>query len=58
MTLMLSPIEISKALSSALALTQPPVAIAFAESVPAGVAMWDSVVPAGCRFWQEAATRV
>src|SRR5262245_19167276 len=40
-------------LSAALHLTQPPVAIAFADKVPDGVAMWKGQAPAGCRFWEE-----
>src|SRR5262249_39022456 len=36
----------------------PPVAVCMAESVPAGVMTWSGHSPAGCRFWQEAATRV
>lgn len=40
-------------LSTALHLTQPPVAIAFADQVPAGVPMWKGAAPAGCRFWEE-----
>lgn len=41
-----------------LDLTQPPVAVCLAETVPPGVAMWAGHSPAGCRFWQEAASRV
>ncbi|HYV19920.1 MAG TPA: DUF169 domain-containing protein [Verrucomicrobiae bacterium] len=40
-------------LTAALHLRQPPVAIAFADEVPAGVPMWKGQVPAGCRFWEE-----
>ena len=49
---------LSRSFQSSLELAQPPVAIAFLQEVPAGVPMWDSTAPAGCRFWQEAATRV
>jgi uncharacterized protein (DUF169 family) len=42
---------------SSLELSQPPVAISFCGAVPAGVPSFDRVVPAGCSFWQEAATR-
>jgi len=45
-------------LSEALNLTQPPVAVAFADRVPEGVKTYSGTVPAGCRFWQEAATQV
>jgi uncharacterized protein (DUF169 family) len=50
--------EISAALMEHLDLTQPPIAVCFAETVPPGVAMWSGHSPAGCRFWQEAAGRV
>jgi uncharacterized protein (DUF169 family) len=45
-------------LTEALNLTQPPVAICLTDAVPAGVESWSGHSPAGCRFWQEAATRV
>lgn len=45
-------------LTDSLRLTQPPVAIAFADSVPPGVAAYSGLSPAGCRFWQEAGSRV
>ena len=45
-------------LTDSLRLAQPPVAIAFADSVPPGVAAYSGLSPAGCRFWQEASTRV
>ncbi len=48
--------EISASLTQSLALAQPPVAISFADSVPAGVSLFSGSVPAGCRFWQEAAS--
>jgi uncharacterized protein (DUF169 family) len=48
----------AKVLSESLNLTQPPVAVAFVEHVPEGVKMYSGTVPAGCRFWQEAATQV
>lgn len=53
----MTPKDLANALTSALALAQPPIAIALAEAVPAGVPMFEGRVPAGCRFWQEAATR-
>jgi uncharacterized protein (DUF169 family) len=49
---------IARTLADSLHLTQPPVAVAFADSVPAGVSTFSGSVPAGCRFWQEAASRV
>lgn len=45
-------------LTGSLRLTQPPVAIAFADSVPPGVTAYSGLSPAGCRFWQDAASRV
>lgn len=50
--------EIAESLSEGLGLAQPPVAVCLTDTLPAGVAMWSGPVPAGCRFWQEAATRV
>jgi uncharacterized protein (DUF169 family) len=50
--------EISHSLTDHLHLTQPPVAVCFADNVPAGVPAWSGHSPAGCRFWQEAASRV
>ena len=50
--------EISSALIEHLNLNQPPVAICLTDSIPAGVDTWLGRSPAGCRFWQEAATRV
>ena len=50
--------ELAQTLTASLKLTQPPVAICFTESVPAGVETWSGNSPAGCRFWQEAATKV
>lgn len=55
---MASHFEIARTLTESLGLTQPPVAVAFAESIPAGVPSWSGHSPAGCRFWQEAGTRV
>ena len=40
-------------LRDALHLTQPPVAVCFADRAPSGVPMWQGQVPAGCRFWEE-----
>lgn len=44
-------------LTSALRLSLPPVALAFRDTVPPDVPLFAGVVPAGCVFWQEAATR-
>ncbi|HLK17806.1 MAG TPA: DUF169 domain-containing protein [Bryobacteraceae bacterium] len=50
--------EISTALTEALDLSQPPIAVCLADQLPAGVETWSGHVPAGCRFWQEAGSRV
>lgn len=50
--------DISRRLADALALTQPPIAIAFPDSIPEGVKSFHGSAPAGCRFWQEAAKQV
>lgn len=50
--------EISSQLIQDLGLSQPPVAVCFTDSVPAGVEAWSGRSPAGCRFWQEASARV
>jgi uncharacterized protein (DUF169 family) len=50
--------ELSASFTQSLRLTLPPVAISFANALPAGVEAWSGRAPAGCRFWQEAATRV
>jgi uncharacterized protein (DUF169 family) len=52
---MVSHTDLSKTLTDCLHLTQPPIAISFAEQVPAGVRTFEGTVAAGCRFWQEAA---
>ena len=49
---------IAQSLTASLKLTQPPVAVCLTESLPAGVESWSGHSPAGCRFWQEAGTRV
>lgn len=50
--------EIAQSLTDSLQLTQPPVAISMVDAVPAGVNSWTGAIPAGCRFWQEAGSRV
>lgn len=47
----------SELLMTALQLAQKPVAMAFCDEVPPGVASWDDTAPAGCSFWQEGAAR-
>ena len=43
-------------LTIALELSLPPIAIALCDVVPNGIPAFDGAVPAGCGFWQEAAT--
>jgi uncharacterized protein (DUF169 family) len=50
--------EMAQQLGESIALSLPPVAICFTDEVPEGVKNWLGHVPAGCRFWQEAATEV
>ena len=50
--------DIAMILTEALGLEQPPVAVSFVNHVPPDVPRWSGAVPAGCRFWQEAAIRV
>jgi uncharacterized protein (DUF169 family) len=50
--------SLSRVLSDALKLAQPPVGVAFADTVPPGVKTFQGSSPAGCRFWQLAATEV
>src|ERR1700722_5773418 len=52
----MDPAQIAETLTDSLSLSLPPIAICFADQAPAGVADWTGRVPAGCRFWQEAAT--
>jgi uncharacterized protein (DUF169 family) len=47
---------IAETLTSCLGLRQHPVAICFSDSVPNGIEERADRVPAGCRFWQDAAT--
>ena len=44
-------------LTTSLELSLPPIAIAFSDVIPPNVSAFDGTVPAGCAFWQEAATR-
>jgi uncharacterized protein (DUF169 family) len=49
---------ISSALIEHLGLSHPPIAVCLTDTMPAGVEAWSGRSPAGCRFWQEAASRV
>jgi len=46
--------SLAQTLTDSLHLERPPVAVCFADAVPAGVKQFTGSVPAGCRFWQEA----
>jgi uncharacterized protein (DUF169 family) len=48
--------QLANRLSTSLRLRQAPVAVSFSDTVPAGTKAHDGRVPAGCRFWQDAAT--
>jgi uncharacterized protein (DUF169 family) len=50
--------QISRTLASSLKLNQAPIAICFADAVPASIPQYTGQAPAGCRFWQDAATAV
>ena len=45
-------------LEESLQLSLPPVAIVFADELPAGISPYEEVAPAGCYFWQEASQKV
>jgi uncharacterized protein (DUF169 family) len=47
--------SLSRTLVEALSLALPPIAVSFADEVPAGVPAYQGHAPAGCVFWQEAA---
>ena len=49
--------KLANDLMTSLELSLSPVAVSFCDVVPAGIALFDGVVPAGCFFWQEATTR-
>jgi uncharacterized protein (DUF169 family) len=46
--------SLAQSLTEALRLERPPIAVCFADALPAGVKPFAGSVPAGCRFWQEA----
>lgn len=50
--------EMARKLTESVVLSLPPIAVCFTDEVPEGVKNWMGRVPAGCRFWQEAATGV
>lgn len=50
--------SLAQILTDSLHLERPPVAVCFADAIPAGVKRFTGTVPAGCRFWQEAQSGV
>ena len=48
--------QLSTSLIKSLKLDQPPIAISFSDEIPAGISNYTGQAPAGCRFWQDAAT--
>lgn len=48
--------KLAATLAASLDLQQPPVALSFTDSLPAGIKTYSGRVPAGCRFWQDAAS--
>ena len=50
--------KLAEGLVASLELALPPIAVSFTDVAPANVPDHDGVVPAGCVFWQEAATRM
>jgi uncharacterized protein (DUF169 family) len=49
--------KLAQDLISSLELALPPIAVSFADVAPPNIPCYDGVVPAGCVFWQQAATR-
>ena len=47
--------QLAAILAASLDLQQPPVAISFTDSIPAGVKAHAGRVPAGCKFWEDGA---
>jgi uncharacterized protein (DUF169 family) len=48
--------KLAATLAASLDLQQPPVAISFTATIPPGIPSHTGRVPAGCKFWQDAAT--
>lgn len=51
-------VQIAEQLATTLSLQQPPVALAFVESVPAGIAALNEQVPSACAMWRKAEAQV
>ena len=50
--------NLAQSLTDSLHLALPPIAVSFADQIPDGIPAFQGSAPAGCRFWQEAASRV
>jgi uncharacterized protein (DUF169 family) len=50
--------EIARTLTDSVSLSLPPIAVCFTDEIPEGIRNWTGRAPAGCRFWQEAATQM
>ena len=48
--------KLAATLAASLDLQQPPVALSFTGHLPPGIKLYAGRVPAGCKFWQDAAT--
>ena len=48
--------KLAATLAASLDLQQPPVALSFTDNLPCGIKTYSGRVPAGCKFWQDAAT--
>jgi uncharacterized protein (DUF169 family) len=49
--------KLAEDLVSSLELALPPIGVSFADVAPSNIPGYDGVAPAGCVFWQQAATR-
>ena len=47
--------SLAETLTTSLALRQPPIAVSFTDAIPEGIKKFTGTVPAGCRFWEDAA---
>lgn len=54
---MIAAAKLAADLVASLELKLPPIAVSFSSVAPANIPAYEGVVPAGCVFWQEAASR-
>jgi uncharacterized protein (DUF169 family) len=54
---MISNAKLAEDLTASLKLVRAPIALSFPAVAPANIPPYDGTAPAGCVFWQEAATR-